>query len=167
MFLLKYYTLKFLVFQVQYLHMSFFNYTTEPDFDLSLEGLNANKNFLIEQRELENPNYKYKGNCTKKYADKVVDAYFEETWNWIKNNELPSGLEKPYTTSRLENEIKSLVKNNNSWKTQSPLIRKFHDNTFRNSNRNGCLTPIQFWKKLQVDETLFRSFYHNMLRCSD
>ena len=135
--------------------------------ELTYEGLLASKKLLCEQRELGNPNYKYKGNCTKAFADAVVEKHFKEMWAHVKSISLPSSQEFPFTEKQLANEIKNLVKNDNSWKTRSALIRKFHRDTFNNSNRKGSLTPNQFWAKLQNDEALFKKFYHNRLRCSD
>lgn len=135
--------------------------------ELTYEGLLASKKLLCEQRELGNPNYKYKGNCTKAFADAVVEKHFKEMWAHVNSISLPSSQEFPFTEKQLANEIKNLVKNDNSWKTRSALIRKFHRDTFNNSNRKGSLTPNQFWAKLQNDEALFKKFYHNRLRCSD
>lgn len=137
------------------------------NFPLTYEGLLANKQFLIQQRESGNPEYKYKGNCTKKFADAIVDKFFAQTWAHIKSMPLPSNLEFPIKDSSLVSEIKSLVHKDLSWKARSPLIRKFHAKTFVTSNRNDCLTPVDAWKKLQDDENAFRHFYHNRLRCSD
>lgn len=142
------------------------NPTTEK-FELTFDGLAANRDYLIQQHDSGNPNYRYVGNCTKKFADDVVDRFFVKTWKWVKSVDFPDGNEFPVDFKKLENEIVNLIRKDNSWKTRSRLIRHFHKGTFLNSNRDGHMTPIQFWKSIQADEQAFRDFYHNRLRCSD
>ena len=125
----------------QKIDLNFPNPTTE-NFPLTLDGLIANRAYLIKQHDSGNPNYKYVGNCTKKFADQIVNKYFEKTWNWVKSVEFPDGNEFPVKMSKLENELNNLIEKDNSWKTRSALIRYFHKGTFLNSNRDGHMTPI-------------------------
>ena len=136
------------------------------NFDLTMEDLEKNKAFLKEQRELGNPNYQYKGNCTKKFAEKICDKYFDREWEWVKNHDLPESTEFPTTDKMMENEIKTLVKEQKSFKTRSPIIKKFHPSALK-ASREGHLSPFDGWKHLQEDKDAFRKFMLNRLRCSD
>ena len=136
------------------------------NFDLTMEDLEKNKSFLMEQRELGNPNYQYKGNCTKKFAEKICDKYFDREWEWVKNHDLPESTEFPTSDKMMENEIKTLVKEQKSFKTRSPIIKKFHPSALK-ASREGHLSPFDGWKHLQEDKDAFRKFYLKRLRCSD
>lgn len=160
------YNIFYMTKKEQKIDLNYPNPTTE-NFELTFEGLIANKEYLMQQHDAGNPNYKYVGNCTKKFADSIVDKYFDKTWNWIKSVNFPDSNEFPVNFKRLETELVNLIKKDNSWKTRSQLVRYFHRDTFLNSNRNNHLTPIQFWQHIQTDEQAFRNFYHNRLRCSD
>lgn len=144
------------------------NYLT-PDsenFPLTMEGLRENKKYLKEQRELGNPNYQYKGNCTKAFTEKLVEKYIDREWEWVRNNDLPESTEFPISDKTMENEIKSLIKETKSFKTRSPIIKKFHKSALK-ASREGRLSPYEGWKQLQNDKELFHKFMHNRLRSSD
>lgn len=138
----------------------------DEDFSLDMEGLAANKAFLKEQRELGNPSYQYKGNCTKAYAEKIASQHIEREWKWVKSNSMPSVFEHEPKESMYENEIKTLVKEQKSWKTRSLLIKKFHLSAL-DASKSGRLSPNAGWKKIQDDKEEFKKFYLNRLRCSD
>lgn len=138
----------------------------DEDCLLTYDGLVANKALLKEQRELGNPEYKYKGNCTKAFAEKIADKFIDREWNWVKTHPLPSTNEHELKDSVYENEIKTLVKKQKSWKTRSPLIKKFHLSAL-DASKEGHLSPNAGWKALQQDKEEFRKFYLNRLRCSD
>ena len=143
----------------------FFDPTNE-DFPLTMEGLAANKAFLKEQRELGNPSYKYKGNCTKAFAEKIADAHIDREWEWVKSHQMPSTLEHEPKLSVYENEVKGLVHEQKSWKTRSPLVKKFHLSAL-DAAKKGHLSPNAGWKAVQESKDEFRAFYLNRLRCSD
>ena len=90
------------------------NYLTpdSEDFPLTMEGLRDNKKYLKEQRELGNPNYQYKGNCTKAFTEKLVEKYIDREWEWVRNNDLPEPTEFPISDKTMENEIKTFDKGN-------------------------------------------------------
>ena len=136
------------------------------DFPLTLEGLAANKKFLQEQRDLKNPFYQYKGNCTKNFAEKIADASIDREWEWVKSHPMPSANEHELKSSVYENEIKTLVHFQKSWKTRSPLIKKFHLSAL-DAFKKGHASPNAGWKLIQADKDEFRKFYLNRLRCSD
>lgn len=138
----------------------------DEDFPLTIDGLAANKAFLKAQRELGNPNYKYKGNCTKAFAEKIAGRFLSREWDWVKLHPMPSVNENEVRESVYENEIKTLVHEQRSWKTRSPLIKRFHLSAL-DASKAGHLSPNAGWKKLQQDKDAFRDFYLNRLRCSD
>lgn len=70
------------------------SYETE-DFPLTVEGLAANQAYLAEQKKAGNPAYKYAGNCTKWFADQIVEKFWKREWERIKKTKLPSPLERP------------------------------------------------------------------------
>lgn len=136
------------------------------DFPLTMEGLASNKKFLKEQRDLGNPNYKYKGNCTKAYAEKIADQFIDREWEWVRSHPMPSTLEHEPKMSVYENEVKALVHEQKNWKTRSSLIKKFHPSAL-DASKGNHLSPNAGWKLLQDDKVKFREFYLNRLRCSD
>ena len=136
------------------------------NFSLTKEGLKANKIFLKEQREAKNPDYKYKGNCTKWFAEQIADKYLDREYEWVKSHDLPSVNEHEPTDQMYENEIANLVKYQRSWKTKSIIIKKFHK-SFLDAAKAKHSSPNEGWKLLQNDKELFRKFYLNRLRCSD
>ena len=154
-----------LMLYVFYMSMQF---TTpdEEDFPLTIDGLAANKAFLKEQRDIGNPSYKYKGNCTKAFAEKIAEKNIDREWNWVKAHSLPSTNEHEPKDSVYENEVKTLVLEQRSWKTRSPLIKRFHLSAL-DASKEGHLSPNEGWKKIQQDKAAFKDFYLNRLRCSD
>lgn len=141
------------------------SYETE-DFPLTIEGLAANQAYFAEQKKAGNPAYKYAGNCTKWFADQIVEKFGKREWERIKKTKLPSPLERPLGQKNFEREIQTLVEEDTSEKTRSALVRSFHAETFELSNRDGNLSPAAFWEKIQTEEKAFKAFYANRLRCS-
>lgn len=136
------------------------------NFPLTYDGLKENKVFLKIQREAGNPNYKYKGNCTKKFAEAIVDKYLDREYEWVKSHPLPSVNEKEPSRSVYENEISTLVNHQRNWKTKSPIIKYFHK-SFLDAAKKKHASPNTGWKILQNNKEIFRKFYLNRLRCSD
>lgn len=136
------------------------------NFPLTMEGLKANKEFLKEQREAKNPDYNYKGNCTKWFAEQIADKYLDREYEWVKSHKLPSVNEVEPTKKMYENEISNLVKYQRSWKTKSIIIKKFHK-SFLDAAKFKHSSPNSGWKLLQKDKETFKQFYLNRLRCSD
>lgn len=136
------------------------------DFPLTIDGLKLNKQYLTLQRESKNPEYKYKGNCTKAYAEKIAEKYLSREYEWVKNNPMPSVNEKEPKESVFVNEITTLIHEQRNWKTRSPIIKKFH-NSALNACRKGHKSPIDGWKEIQNSKDEFKKFYLNRLRCSD
>ena len=140
--------------------------TAEPDFPLTVEGLAANKAFLKERREAGDPAYQYKGNATKAYVERIADLYLDREWEWVRSHDLPRETEFPVSDRSIENEVKRLVQEDRSWKTRSPLIKKYHPSVVEASRKN-LDSPAAGWRALQSDRDRFRKFYLNRLRCSD
>jgi len=57
-------------------------YATES-FPLTYEGLLQNQAYFEQQKYAGNPNYKYAGNCTKWFADAVVEKHGPKEWERI------------------------------------------------------------------------------------
>lgn len=60
------------------------------DFPLTPEGLAANQRYFAEQKKAKNPAYRYAGNCTKWFADRIVEKHWAREWERIKKTKLPS-----------------------------------------------------------------------------
>lgn len=139
---------------------------SEPPLEFSLEGLAANHAFLEERYAVNDPSYKYKGNCTKAYAEALADKFLDREFSKIQNITFPKLIEREYTDQRCRNEIETLITKNKSIKTLSPTIRHFHKSIV-NAGHSGTLSPYDGWQKLKSDKALFRKFYLNRVRCSD
>lgn len=105
-------------------------------------------------------------NCSKEEVQKIVDAHWKEQWKHIKSIELPNTREFEIKEERLLNEFKSLCKNDLKNKTNSNIIHVFYP-SIPTASRGGRMSPVEFWKKIQTDENLFKKFYENRLLRSD
>lgn len=110
-------------------------------------------------------------NCSKEYAQELVEKYWEREWKKIQNLPLPDSRETEASESRLINEFKNLQRqaggiDKKSNKGRSEIIHKFHP-SIDTANKGGYDSPVEYWKKLQNDSELFKKFLTNRYRCSD
>ena len=105
-------------------------------------------------------------NCTKEYAQELVDKYWKREWNKIQKIDFPKTREYEITDKECNNELKNLRDGIKSNKSNSKTIIKFHT-SMRYANRKNCYSPYDYWQLLKQDKELFKKFYENRLRCSD
>lgn len=105
-------------------------------------------------------------NCTKEESKILVDKYWEREWKRIQGTDLPDTREFPISDKHLVQEFKNLRDKELKNKAKSDMIHRFFPSIFT-ANKGGCLSPVEYWKKLQEDPELFKKFLENRYRCSD
>ena len=105
-------------------------------------------------------------NCSKEECQKIVQEHWKEAWQSIQNIEFPATKVNPVTREDCIREFNSLRLKDQNIKTKSNLITHFHQ-SLKYANRNGALSPYDFWQKLKADSDFFIKFYENRLRYSD
>ena len=105
-------------------------------------------------------------NCTKEYANELVNKFGQREYERIQSIEFPAQYEKPIDIEKCVNELISLMSSTKSPKTISPTIRKFHVSMIK-ANREGKLSPYDGWNLIKMSKDAFLKFYDNRLRCSD
>lgn len=105
-------------------------------------------------------------NCTKEESAALVEKYWEREWERIQGTDLPDTREFPIEDKHLVQEFKNLRDKELKNKAKSDMIHRFFPSIFT-ANKGGCLSPVEYWKKLQEDPELFKKFLENRYRCSD
>jgi len=105
-------------------------------------------------------------NCSEEEVMELVNKYWEREFKKIQNIDFPKLREKEIEVSSLINEVETLRTRELSWKANSKLVPYFHP-SLKYANKNGKLSPYEYWQKLKTDETLFKKFYKNRLKSSD
>jgi len=123
-------------------------------------------NDLIHDIKYNLPNQPYVGNCTKVFAQRLIELYGEKEFERIQSIDFPSSREKGISDKQIENELKKLFSTDMPKKNTSVIVNRYHP-SLNLAHRKGCKSPIDGWNEIKSDYKKFEKFYENRLRCSD